>query len=89
MSDAHLANVESFLFRGHQRRAVAAGHAGTHSCHGHPAARARLILPVSRHGMRTDSEFAGGLCPVYPVVTDQSPNRWAAVAPDDVTVADI
>lgn len=49
MSDAHLANVESFLSHGHQRRAVAAGHAGTNSSHGQAPGEA---LPG----------FAGELC---------------------------
>jgi isopentenyl-diphosphate Delta-isomerase len=67
------------------------------------SARAELILPASRHGMRPDGELTDEPCPVYRVVTDEPPRpdpvevgdfewvRWAefvyAVATDDVTVS--
>lgn len=67
------------------------------------SARADLILPASRHGMRPDGELTDELCPVYRVVTDEPPSpdpvevgdfdgvRWAefvyAVATDDVIVS--
>jgi isopentenyl-diphosphate Delta-isomerase len=66
-------------------------------------AKADLILPASRHGMREDGELTGELCPVYRVVTDEAPTPdpaevgdfewvgWAefvyAVAAGDVTVS--
>jgi isopentenyl-diphosphate delta-isomerase len=45
-------------------------------------ARAELILPGSRHGLRAGGELTGGLCPVYRVVTDEPPR------PDPVEVGD-
>jgi isopentenyl-diphosphate delta-isomerase len=67
------------------------------------SARAELILPASRHGMRLEGELTGELCPVFRVVTDEAPTpdpfevgdfewvRWVefvyAVATGDVTVS--
>lgn len=46
------------------------------------SARADLILPASRHGMRGDGELTGELCPVFRAVTDEAPS------PDPIEVGD-